>query len=292
MKKLLALTFLLSSVLSLTGCIDDDDGRWDEYNTPELFLSHAIVHHYITVESSDVEGEILDYDLYIKDAILDNHEFKKVSYFRPTGSSYIIYNMIFSYSIHGVNYANMSIYRDGSLRIECKTAFTGRRYFCYKFDSGEANTLIDTINSRITLVKSIEDNDDATAKENGSISNFLSTLENTDYVVPIYVRDGYDIYRYTDSNRTLLNALKDIEFTLIEQQTPFYYETLLYNLNYEDDPSVSGWYLELGYTFDLVEIIFDYTNSFNYQTATTIWYSIDSSVGESLYNLALEIAPK
>lgn len=37
-------------MLPLAGCTFADDG-WKEYYTPELFLGHAEVHNYVTVET-------------------------------------------------------------------------------------------------------------------------------------------------------------------------------------------------------------------------------------------------
>ena len=84
-----------------------------EYYTPELFLSHSMDHHYITVKSSNIEGEVQDKELKIKDYILEVGSFESIKKNETKSSRFITYHILISNATTGPNYSNMIIYDDG-----------------------------------------------------------------------------------------------------------------------------------------------------------------------------------
>ena len=137
---------------ALSSCIWSSDA-WKDYCTPELFLSHSSVHSYVTVSSSAKEGEILDYELYIKSEILKAGPFESVNSFSSTSDRYIAYEMLLSLATSGPNYTNMYIYDNGNLKIDFKQSLGSLRSFYFTFDSKKASALVDTIDQRIEKIQ-------------------------------------------------------------------------------------------------------------------------------------------
>lgn len=161
MKKLFS-AFLALPML-LTSCVFKDDG-WKEYETPELFLAHAVVHSYITVTSSKMDFEVMDYDLNIRDAILEMKEFTSVKNIDNKSDHYITYKILISLATSGPNYSNMYIYDDGNMQIDYKASLGSLHSFYYTFDSTKAPSLVDKIEQQIE--ENIEKEQSSSSLEN------------------------------------------------------------------------------------------------------------------------------
>lgn len=145
--KCLFATLVLLLLLGLTACKDDG---WKEYYTPELFLDKAIEHRYVTVTSTELDGEVMDYGLVIKNLILDIDGFEETEKRAVKSERYISYKILIALSTAGPNYSDMYLYDDGYLEIVYKSALGDWHRFYYSFDAAKAPTLVEKIENRIT----------------------------------------------------------------------------------------------------------------------------------------------
>lgn len=146
MKSRLFLSFLPLFAL-LSGCTWDEG--WKDYNTPELFLSHAQVHPYVTVTSSEIpDAKVQDYDLLIQKAMLEC-EYTASSKVTPTTEHHFSYNILLSLSTAGPNHTEMHVYADGAVRIDYKSALGSPHAFYYSMAPSSAAGLNAFVERRI-----------------------------------------------------------------------------------------------------------------------------------------------
>ncbi len=146
MKSRLFLSFLPLFAL-LSGCTWDEG--WKDYNTPELFLSHAQVHPYVTVTSSEIpDAKVQDYDLLIQKAMLEC-EYTASSKVSPTTEHHFSYNILISPSTAGPNHSEMHVYADGAVRIDYKSALGSPHSFYFSLAPSSAAGLNAFVEHRI-----------------------------------------------------------------------------------------------------------------------------------------------
>ncbi len=287
-KKLLIIS-ISSMLFSLSGCISFADDRWKEYNTPELFLSHSVVHDYITVESTGIEDSVLDYEFKIKDLILAVENYETISKKSTKSKRYISYKILISHSTAGPNYSNMYIYDDGYLQIDHKSALGRKRSFYYSFDSSVAHTLVDSIENRINEIIEAENEDLEKAIVAGSMNNFITAIEEAE-VVPVRCWEDKKTYNFYDDNE-LLDIIKTIDLER-SNDTTNYGQILLYNTNFTGEASLKEWHLDLLKNFEFIEIYYAYKNRFDYPKTSLTRYSLEPEKGRELYQKALEMAKR
>ena len=152
---LIAFSFLL--LCGLTSCRDNG---WKKYDTPERFLEHAIEHHYVTVSSTELEGDVMDYGLKIKDLILEVGNFETTSKRDDKSEHYISYKILIALSTAGPNYSNLYLYDNGYVEIVYKSALGRQHWFYYSFDPEKAATLVEEIENRIIENQQRQDESD------------------------------------------------------------------------------------------------------------------------------------
>ncbi len=287
-KKLLIIP-ISSMIFSLSGCISFADDCWKEYNTPELFLSHSVVHDYVTIESTGIEGSVLDYEFKIKDLILAVENYETISKKSTKSKRYISYKILISHSTAGPNYSNMYIYDDGYLQIDHKSALGRKRSFYYSFDSSIAHTLVDSIENRINEIVEAENEDLEKAIVAGSMNNFITAIEDAE-VVPVRCWEDKKTYSFYDDNE-LLDIIKTIDIER-SNDTTNYGQILLYNTNFTGEASLVEWHFDLLKNFEFLEIYYAYKNRFDYPKTSLTRYSLDAQKGRELYQKALEMAKR
>ena len=287
--KLLSKILLSSLVLTsftLSAC---ESSGWEEWNTPELFLSHSQVHHYVKVTSSEVEGEVLDYDFKIKNMILNVTSFESAKNVNKNTDKFIKYYILRSLSTAGPNYAQMFVYDTGGLQIDYKSALGKVKTFYYSFDSSVAKTLVENIKERVVEIQNEELEDENKANNDGNISNFLESLDPTKM---IGIQTWKNHNPNGESHRTkddgsVLALLKTIPFSPCESQ-PF--TTLLhYNFDYGDVAYLKGWSFYMSSTLDRIDVHYNYKNRYDFENTVVISYTFDSQKGEEVYSLVLSL---
>ena len=154
MKSRLFLSFLPLFAL-LSGCTWDEG--WKDYNTPELFLSHAQVHPYVTVTSSEIpDAKVQDYDLLIQKAMLEC-EYTASSKVTPTTEHHFSYNILISPSTAGPNHSEMHVYADGAVRIDYKSALGSPHSFYFSLAPSSASGLNSFVERRIQEILAMEE---------------------------------------------------------------------------------------------------------------------------------------
>ena len=287
-KKVLILP-IISMLFSLSGCISFADDGWKKYNTPELFLSHSQVHDYVTVETTDVDGKVLDYDFKIRDLILGVDNYETISKKSTKSNRFISYKILISHSTAGPNYSNMYIYDDGCLQIDYKSALGRKRSFYYSFDSSKAFSLVDSIENRINEIIEAENEDLEKAIVSGSMNNFITAIEEAE-VVPVRCWEDKNTYNFYDDNE-LLDIIKTIDLER-SNDTTNYGQILLYNTDFTGEASLKEWHLDLLKNFEFIEIYYAYKNRFDYPKTSLTRYSLDAQKGRELHQKALEMAKR
>ena len=139
-KALLTLSLILISV-PLVGCSDD---YWkEEFGTPELFLSNVSDHWCYVYKYDDQTERMVDSEFEIKNAISDSGPFEKTTIKGSKEDRFFTYEIYISPSNAGPNYCKMSIYDDGFIRIDHKSALGPHQYAYFLMDEEKATTLID-----------------------------------------------------------------------------------------------------------------------------------------------------
>ena len=282
--KRLPLLSILPAALALTGCFSSDG--WSEYYTPELFLEHARVHHYVTVASSSKESSIMDYELKIKDAVLGAAPFTMTNKISPKSERYFTYHILRSPSTAGPNYAEMRVWGDGHVQVDYKAALGRLESFFYTFDADKAAALTDYVDTRIDEVVVALEEDAGKARKSASIENFLLEAEDATYC-NVKLHHEKVLYEFDDDGR-LLDLLEEMSFSPAGE-TADYYDILTYHL--EPVPDVfAEWYLCLNQDFGRVSIVCSYENRFGEEDSIRFSYAIDKVAGQAFYEEAVNLA--
>ena len=146
MKRIFLASMLLLTSVSLSACIFSDDG-YKEYQTPELFLSQGQGGYQCSVKSSRIDTGstmIYDTDLEVRDYI-NNYlgQYETISKPKANSDRYIIYRILISHATTGPNYSEMTIYDNGSMKIDYKSSLGPHHYFYYSMNNEKASAIND-----------------------------------------------------------------------------------------------------------------------------------------------------
>lgn len=142
MKKIKVFTLLIASI-SLSGCVTKPSASsMAEYGSPTIFLEKAIYNPYCWFFTSENEGQFEDTDWIIRDALKTIETFDKISKFTAKNEDFLAYHILESHSTAGPNYAEMTIYESGYIKIDVKNALTTHGYLYYACDPVKANAAI------------------------------------------------------------------------------------------------------------------------------------------------------
>lgn len=275
---------ILPAALALTGCFSSDG--WRKYYTPELFLEHARVHPYVKVASSSKESSIMDYELKIKDVVLEAAPFTMTNKISPKSERYFTYRILISPSTAGPNYAEMRVWSDGHVQVDYKAALARLESFFYTFDADKAAAVTDYVDTRIDEVVLALEEDAGKARKSASIENFLLEAEDATYC-NVKLRHEKVLYEFDDDGR-LLDLLGQMNFTPLGEAAD-YYDILTYHLEPLPD-AFAEWYLCLNQDFGRVSIVCSYENRFGEEDSIRFSYAIDKVAGQAFYEEAVNLA--
>lgn len=278
----LLLLSLLFVAFASSGCFGSSDEDWKEYRTPELFLDHSMVHAYVTVESTEIEGSIQDYGLEVKKTILDAAPFQEVGSISPAKKRHVSYNMLFSHSTAGPNYSNMHIYEDGYLQIDYKKALGPLRSFYFTFDP--STKLVDNVERRISTVLAGIEEDAEKARSEGIVQNMVAALID-ESTVPVWCTDGSKQYDYLDDG-SLLSVIASTSFT--PKDALVTNPVFIYNGGRSYLPSRDGWSLGLAGDHETAAVNYRFTHRYGGVDTVIIGYSLAKADGENLLSKAIE----
>ena len=279
--------------ICLTGCFNSND-TLEKYKTPELFLSHSIEpDNYITIYSSkDSSKKTLDYNLDIKNAILDAGPFTNTSSFKPNTDRYFTYDILRSLSTAGPNECKMRIYDDGYISIYAKDALANASYSYYTMDNEKAYSLNDFVEEKILDAENAKKEAEEQAKVEGTIDNFFIEMEKRSSITIMYwPGDTFFSDDYHD-NGELLAVLKQAAYTPCER-LDIGSRVLSYNdqrHDYGDD--YLTWRYELSKDNTKVELTYEYKDRNNQSYVYYFYYTIEESQGIAIINKASEVASK
>ena len=287
-KKAFFLIPLLSLGLSLSGCIFGESS-WPDYDTPEEFLSHSQVHPYVTVTCSSIVGEVLDFDMVIKDAILSAAPFSQTDSFESYTDRYFTYEIFLSHSTAGPNFTRMFVYDDGHLLILCKSALGKPSYHYFLFDQDKADALVTFVEGRIGEIIQNREEDKNAANAGATMEAFLGELTGAS-VIPVRLWEEHEVYECLDDG-SLLSLLSQMSFDLVSPYS-FSSSALIYN-TFVDTPvaaSVDTWYLDISSDFRYANLYYFFDNRYEEGDVTFNTYSINENEGRSFYEASLALA--
>lgn len=288
MKRNSSFILAIASGLVLSGCIFNLDDGSKEYQTPELFMSHVVTHHGITILSSEVEEDALDYELKVKDAILSAAPFESVTTFQPTTERHVSYKFLRSHSTAGPNYANMYIYSDGALRIDYKAALASEKSFYFTINPEKAANLNDFVGKRIVEIKETLKSAKQQAKESAGIASFVDAMK-TLKDIPMIVRDpstknGYDCF----DDGTVCDLIQATSHTPIEQ-APQGDRALIFNYSSYVNSQYSGWQYFISGDYKNAGITKTYKNPYGDEDDVALYYAISEADGRKIFERAFEL---
>ena len=284
MKKVLLIPVLFMT-LPLSGCFE---ANFDEYKTPDLFLSHITeVHSYNRIHSSKVDcpNGYMDYDFTVKNEILKIDDFESVSSFKPSSDRYITYASLHSHSTAGPNYSDMYIYDNGQTIIECKKALSKVKRFYLTCSSDKAEALNTFVESWLNGL--IEDERRAVelGNEGATIENFFIYMESQSSA-HVYCAD-----QHFEDHGELLSVMKGVNYVKIDDEyPPFAGQRLLYYKEspYDYEGDSPAWNFTLSDDYKMVKIVYDYKYK-GIRYSKTVYYSISATDGHAIEDKAIEL---
>lgn len=281
MRSILVLLPIIVSVFSFNGCSIFASDDWkEEYGTPELFFENTYGDKYVYMYEN--EGQYKDEDLEILNAMKESGPFEETSKKEATSDRYFTYQGYWTPATSGPNYCYLSIWDDGFVRIHHKQSLGPHSYLYFTMDSDKAKSLTDMVFEKVSYAEDIRNADEAQAKIDGSIENFLTMIEKKNSVAcSIVLKEGimYNTYSFIDY-KEIFEILKNTTYTPVDSLKDdvfFFYNTS------------QDWTLELWGT-SRVRIQYHYTNKLDEYRGVALFYEVDSSVGQSILDLAAQKA--
>lgn len=275
------------AAISLSGCVFGDDGS-SQYSNPTLFMSHVDENQYVWVRSSKIQtGSIKDYDLLIRDAILDAGPFESVSSVAPTTDRYIVYHLLLANSTIGPHYSDLLLYDDGSMQINYQKGLLGSlKTFSFKMDADKASKVNDKTEARINEVFEAARTAKEQVKDKVNIEQFIFEVGQRK-TVPTTVFDTETNYSFCDDG-TILNEIKKADFQSRDefeaQKT-----SLVYNADWLVGPG-DEWTLTFSYPAIKAKLSYRYKDRFQETYSYSVYYKLSSADGNAIYSKALEAA--
>ena len=190
MKNKLLFLPVAAIVLSLTGCIFDDEWR-KEYGTPELFLNAVQDGDYHNESLIvDDEEQIVDYDYEIRDALLESGPFETRNNKDNGKGRSFTYQAYWQPATTGPNYCLMDIWDNGYLRITHKRSIGYKQYAYYSMSEEKATSINDLVREKIERGKQISEEAHQKALVDGTIENFIVEMEKKSSIPVTYFDDS------------------------------------------------------------------------------------------------------
>lgn len=249
------------------------------------------------------ETFVHDYYDTFKRELRNIKEFKEVYSINPRTTRAYAYENIVNITSNKFAYSEITIYDDGSVRVgwDTKNEFyiemTDFKY--YTIDVELAKSLNDKAESWINEVKGKEQAALNKAKLDGSIGNFILSMQGKEQVKMLDLRNEAAKYVVIDTDKQVLNAIKSLKYELLDGKpedytgTNFIYhydifpmygskkEQKAYNEEYE-----LRWSLMFDVSGKYAHIDYDYKSEFNDSNRLELYYAVDDvEKASSIINL-------
>lgn len=285
MKNKLLFIPLAAMVLSLTGCIFDNDEWKKEYGTPELFLNAIQTdYHYESIWTGD-EDHTVDYDFEIRNALLESGPFEERNNKDDGAGRSFTYQAYWQPATTGPNYCLMDIWDNGYLRITHKRSIGYKQYAYYSMSEEKAKSINDLVREKIEKGKQIAEEAYQQALVDGTIENFITEMEKKTSIPVTYLELTNDkqylmSHTFNDSGE-LLDLIKQSTFTPSDDNFAGQYK-LVYNDDEKWSFIING--------FGVPYINYVYTDSLERTEVVRITYSLPEAEKDAILTKASQLA--
>ena len=281
-----------------------------KYNTPEKAMKAATISDKceFSVAQESHPNYYKDQDFLLRDAIKDIKNFKTTSNFRKVDQNcdsfhyYVSLHLTDNYDV--LPFIQVSIFANGNFFIDyVKSQDNGTVSYYYKMDATQAETLVEyayTVRSKyIKDNNKADDEFKAKIHEEGKIENFFKKAATTDNINYLLAKDkdldNRSVYFINNFKKELFEIIADFNYTEVNDMPSAGKDSkqlLQYNYSRPSGDYDMPWQFTLILSENneySVTLIYYYQkpNSSSY-SATSLYYTMNSSQGEGLYDVVKE----
>ena len=281
---------LLALASSLSSCAFFANDKWkEEYGTPELFLERVSDNNCFIYTYDDRSDLPEDTNFEVRDALVESGPYAASSRTFSSSERFFTYENFFSHSTAGPNFCTMSVYDDGFVKIDYKSALGPHQFAYFDMDATKASAVIDLVFAKIEYEQKVYSEDYASALKSGSIDSFLVAMEEEEKVyVRVTESSGYisECVPFLD-NGELLELLKAPRYEPITGYFDSHAAMLQYNYRSSEE---LVWTYYLDNEFDVAFLDYEYIDRVGRKSTARLCYSIDADAGKAIHAKALELS--